>query len=96
MEAHPGIYFRSGPSGRRAAVIGGPDVWEIARVLRDVHVSGEKAIARTAQLLGRSEQQVRAAAEYYANYKDEIDAWIALVDELAADAEASWRRQRSA
>lgn len=95
MEAHPGIYFRPGPAGQRAAVIGGPDVWEVARVLRDVDVSGEEAVARTAELLGRSQQQVRAAAQYYADYKDEIDTWIARVDEFAADAEASWRRQRS-
>src|SRR2546430_16513901 len=28
MDAYPGIVFRDGPSGRRPAVIGGPDVWE--------------------------------------------------------------------
>lgn len=27
---HPGIVFKPGPSGRRAALAGGPDVWEIA------------------------------------------------------------------
>jgi len=27
--AHPGIVFKPGPAGRRAALAGGPDVWEI-------------------------------------------------------------------
>ena len=27
MEAHPGIVFRNGPSGRRAGLAAGPDVW---------------------------------------------------------------------
>lgn len=27
MEDHPGIVFRSGPGGRRAGLVGGPDVW---------------------------------------------------------------------
>ena len=31
----PSIEFRDGVSGRRAAVRGGPDVWEIAMVQRD-------------------------------------------------------------
>ena len=29
MEAHPGIVFRNGPSGRRAGLAAGPDVWEV-------------------------------------------------------------------
>jgi hypothetical protein len=28
MMAHPGIVFKDGPSGRRAALAFGPDVWE--------------------------------------------------------------------
>jgi hypothetical protein len=39
--AHPGIVFKSGPSGRRAALAGGPDVWEIASALR--HTTGSEA-----------------------------------------------------
>ena len=29
MDEHPGIVFRGGPTGRRAALAGGPDVWEV-------------------------------------------------------------------
>jgi hypothetical protein len=31
MEEFPGIVFRSGPAGRRAGLVDGPDVWEIVR-----------------------------------------------------------------
>ena len=35
MERHPGVIFRSGPGGRRASLAGGPDIWEITRVLQN-------------------------------------------------------------
>jgi hypothetical protein len=35
MDAHPGIVFRPGPAGRRPGLMAGPDVWEVARVLRE-------------------------------------------------------------
>src|SRR5271154_888869 len=37
MAEHPGIIFRSGPSGRRAALSGGPDVWEVIRAVKSAH-----------------------------------------------------------
>jgi len=39
--AHPGVVFRPGPSGRRAALAGGPDAWEIVAALR--HQPGYEA-----------------------------------------------------
>lgn len=35
MQAHPGIVCRPGPAIRRPALAGGPDIWEVARVLRE-------------------------------------------------------------
>jgi hypothetical protein len=29
MSEHPGIVFRPGPTGRRAALAAGPDAWEV-------------------------------------------------------------------
>ena len=37
---HPGIIFKDGPTGRRAALAGGPDVWEIVNVLRELDERG--------------------------------------------------------
>src|ERR1700677_5094399 len=34
MAEHPGVIFRSGPTGRRAALAGGPDVWEVVRAVK--------------------------------------------------------------
>src|SRR5688572_21638250 len=34
MTEHPGIVFKDGPSGRRAALAFGPDVWEVVTFLR--------------------------------------------------------------
>ncbi len=87
MDRHPGIVFRSGPSGRRPGLAGGPDIWEVARVLRNVDERGDKAIAEAAKWLGLSAAQVRIASEYYADYPEEIDAWLARVDAEAAEAE---------
>jgi hypothetical protein len=82
MEAHPGILFRPGPAGRRPGLVSGPDVWEVARVLRELP-GDERGLARAADLTGLALHQVRAAARYYVEYADEIDAWIAEVDRLA-------------
>jgi hypothetical protein len=35
-DEHPMITFRDGPTGRRAGLIGGPDVWEVAMWIDDL------------------------------------------------------------
>ena len=94
MEAHPMVVFRDGPSGRRPALVGGP---EVADVIGTV-VGGDVAVAerrsRAADLLGISEALVDAALAYYADYTDEIDDLNAERRSMADEAEASWRRQR--
>ena len=35
MADHPGVIFKDGPSGRRAALAYGPDIWEIVKFLRE-------------------------------------------------------------
>ena len=35
-DEHPMITFRDGPTGRRAALLGGPDVWEVAMWIDDL------------------------------------------------------------
>lgn len=94
MEMHPGVIFRPGPAGRRPGLIGGPDVWEVMRVFTGVDDRGEEAVQQTAVLTGLTEEQVRTAARYYADYPAEIDDWIRRVDEEAARAEAAWHRQQ--
>ncbi|WP_411277448.1 CopG family transcriptional regulator [Gaiella sp.] len=84
-EELPGIVFRSGPAGRRAGVIGGPDVWEIVRDVQSARTVGRpepvRYVARSTDL---SEAQVGLAVSYYATYSGEIDARIAAETELSA------------
>src|SRR6266581_3754656 len=46
---HPGVVFRDGPTGRRAALAGGPDVWEVIETLKGTGLTGEKAVEATAR-----------------------------------------------
>lgn len=94
MQAHPGIVFRPGPFGRRPAVAGGPDVWEIARVIRGTKGSPEYVLKQTSKLMGQPEHVVEVAMRYYAEYRDEIDEWMRRLDEEANRAEDEWRRQQ--
>ena len=94
MEAHPGIVFRDGPSGRRAGLAAGPDVWEVVGLMRELTGSVEERADSAAAQLGLVGSQVRMASRYYAEFTDEIDAEIAQNDE-AADLElAVWENER--
>jgi hypothetical protein len=96
MDAHPGIVFRGGPAGRRAALSGGPDVWELMATLKQCKARGEKAVGETAELLGLTELQVRTGVRYYSEYPEEIDERIRRNVEEADAAEAAWRREQAA
>ena len=85
--AHPGIVFKPGPSGRRAALAGGPDVWEIAAALRHVTGSETKRVKALAAQFGLHERQVVFALNYAAANRDEIDQRIRANDQALAEAE---------
>jgi len=70
---HPGIRFADGPAGRRAAVVGGPDVWEIVMVLK----ANGGDVDLVAEYLNLASAKVRIALRYYTVYTEEIDAWLA-------------------
>jgi hypothetical protein len=90
MAEHPGVVFKDGPSGRRAALAFGPDVWEVVKVLREVDERGAAAVPAAAQLLGLPDSRVRVAMHYYSAYSTEIDAEVAQADAESAAAEAAW------
>ncbi|WP_211659253.1 hypothetical protein [Phytoactinopolyspora halophila] len=93
-QEHPGIVFRDGPTGRRAALVGGPDVWEVVAALRLSSARGEAAVAATAEEMSLSVAQVKTALDYYGAYPDEIDAQVAENERAAEDAYAAWQAQR--
>ena len=86
MERHPGVCFRNGAAGRRAALHDGPDIWQLMAHLRGA--SGEEdgeRIRETAELLDLPERSVRTAVRYYAAHREEIDGWIRRNDEAAGE-----------
>ncbi len=72
-DAHPLVHFLEGPSGRRASLVGrGLDVWEVIATVKD----NAGSIPSAAQYLCIPVGLVEAAASYYGEYRDEIDAEI--------------------
>jgi uncharacterized protein (DUF433 family) len=96
MEDHPGIAFRDGPSGRRAALAGGPDVWEIIETVKGTGLAGEEAISATAEWGSLTHAQVRTAVRYYADFRDEIDERIAFNRQESDRQRATWERAQDA
>lgn len=96
MDEHPGIVFRGGPTGRRAALAGGPDLWEVLTTLKSGKARGEEAISATADLLSLTDTQVRTAVRYYGAFPEEVDDRIARNIEDADEVEAAWRREQAA
>jgi hypothetical protein len=97
---HPGIVFRPGPSGRRAALSGGPDVWEVVTALRAIRdetpdLDGESLVGELATVTGLSHEQVAIALRYYAAYPAEIDERIASNNEVAEREERLWAAQQN-
>ena len=84
---HPGIVFKPGPSGRRAALAGGPDVWEIASALRHVRGSEAKRLQALARQFGIHERQVTIALNYAAAHRDEIEDRLHANDEALEESE---------
>jgi len=98
MEEHPGVLFRDGRTGRRAVLVGGPDVREVIRAVKSARTAEPELDAAAIVALVEANTAVPArlidtAVRYWSSYPDEIDAWIADVDQLENEALAAWERQ---
>ncbi len=96
MEDHPGIVFKDGPTGRRAALAFGPDVWQVVKVVKEFGSSGERAIAGAAEWGNLSHPQVNVALRYYGDFTAEVDARIAFNREETERQYAAWKRTQQA
>lgn len=76
LAQHPGIVFRPGYTGRRAALAGGPDVWTIASSLRHTSGTEKERVAQLAEEFGLHERQILTALNYIAAHRDEIEAEV--------------------
>lgn len=96
---HPGVTFREGPTGRRAGLIGGPDVWEVVRAVRSARaaepeLTENNLLALVADSSTLPVRLLRTALRYWASYPDEVDAEIAAADEAESAAERAWQREQ--
>jgi uncharacterized protein (DUF433 family) len=96
MEDHPGIVFRDGPAGRRSALAGGPDVWEVVETVKGTGLAADEAIAAAAEWGTLTQAQVRTAVRYYADFQDEVDERIELNRREAERLHAAYARERAA
>ena len=84
LEEFPGIIFRSGPTGRRAGLVGGPDIWEIVRDLKGAAREGvPDPVDAIARATGIERSKIELAASYYAAYPDAVHERIRLSEEAA-------------
>ncbi len=96
LQDHPGIRFVDGPAGRRAALVGGPDVWEIIDTAR-AHEFDAGAILEAHPWL--SAELLETARRYFDGFPDEIDALIEdnryVAEELARELDLVVRERSS-
>ena len=99
MAEHPGVIFRSGPTGRRAALAAGPDVWEVIRAIRSAHaaepgLNSDELVNLVSNNTGMALRLVNTAVRYWAAYPGEVDSEIAAAEAAEEAAEQAWLRER--
>src|ERR1700730_10933130 len=99
MAEHPGVLFRSGPTGRRAALAGGPEVWEVIRAVKSAHAAepgldSDDLVNLVSDNTGIALRLLTTAVRYWAAYPGEVDAEIAAAEAAEEAAEQAWLRER--
>lgn len=93
IEKHPFVRFITGASGKREAHILGSR-WKVRQII--VTLQGEKGqLDSVIKGFDLTEQQVRAAVSYYADFTDEIDADIERDSVDAEQQRVRWEREQS-
>ncbi len=91
LDRHPGVVFVDGPAGRRPRLAGtGLDIWEVVETVKDEGNSVEAAAA----YLDIPVSRVIGAIRYYADHREEIDAWTERVQRVADQEAETDRRVR--
>jgi hypothetical protein len=83
---YPGIVYRDGPTGRRAGLAVGPDVWEVVSALRHTRGGQERRVAALAEQFGLHPRHIRVAIDFAASHREQIDAQVAANDAAAEQA----------
>jgi uncharacterized protein (DUF433 family) len=94
MEHHPQIRFQTTGSGRRVPMLAGTrlKVYHVISTIRDSDGSLEEA----AEYFSLPLLLMEAARDYYADFREEVDAQWEEADRIAARERARWERQQRA
>lgn len=76
MDRHPGIVFQDGPAGRRARLLGGPDIWEVVSIMSRFDGTPDEIVQQTMEMTGLDARRMDVVLRYYAEHHDEIDGWV--------------------
>ena len=73
LQDHPGIRFVDGPGGRPAALVGGPEIWQMIAIVRDFE-SDREAILDAYPWV--TVEMLDVVQRYFQAYPEEVDALI--------------------
>jgi uncharacterized protein (DUF433 family) len=94
VEHHPLIRFHQGAAGRRQPLVTGSRLY-VHQVIGTLRAGGGD-VDEAADYLGLSARQVKAALDYYADFRDEVDADAAAAQRIEAAERDRWERQQRA
>jgi uncharacterized protein (DUF433 family) len=94
LQGHPLITFRTGASGWRRPALTGTrlDVYQVIETWRAE--SGD--VAGTAEYFGLESAAIQAAVDYYADFRDEVEADARGAAESARVEQERWERRQRA
>ncbi|MEX2658300.1 MAG: hypothetical protein WD232_01285 [Acidimicrobiales bacterium] len=93
-EQHPLIRFRKGEAGRRQPAVVGTRLYVHQVVATARGCDG--SVDETAEYLGVEPRLVRGALDYYADFREEVDADLAAAQHVEDEERARWERQQRA
>jgi uncharacterized protein (DUF433 family) len=93
QDEHPLVHFRDGENGRRPALLG--TRLNVADVITTIR-QNDNSVEETAEYLELPIEHVDACLRYYADYKNEIDAWIEHARAVAERERERWERRQQA
>lgn len=94
LEQHPLIRFREGTGGRRQPALVGTRLY-VHQVVSTVGASGGD-VEDAAEYLSLPTRLVRAALDYYADFRDEVDADLEAARRVEDEERSRWERRQRA
>ena len=85
---------RTSSAGRRAVVIGGPDVWEAIAAARSAPERGDQLVRALAERTGTPVEKVRSAIRYYGEFPEEVDSFISANEQEAEQFERALENEQ--